>query len=365
MDGWSNGTIHYVAIYAVFPNSEGKREQILLAMEPLPDETNQTAENHIGLITSVLKRYGKSRYNVVFICGDNCNTNKKIATDMRLPLIGCHSHLFSLAVDSYIDLNFKDIVNNIEKLSGKLRNKKVAGMLRLLGCNLKAISRNVTRWSSTFEMLKRYRDVKSYVTVTNCPDLVEFIPTPLEESKINGLLLVLEKLHSITIVLQRNDLQLCEAQALLSGTIKLIPSELKYLAADANILHSPKFQSAVVKIQKQDNASLTPEEENLLADLRLDRVDLTEEVADNNEDFATELLQAEKRPRIANEYMNLDWIPPTSNVFERLFSLARLTLSDYRQATLPENVETALFLKINAKFWDIQTVAQTMASDVE
>jgi hypothetical protein len=92
---------------------------------------------------------------------------------------------------------------------------------------------------------------------------------------------------------------------------------------------------------------------------------LTEEVADNNEDFATELLQAEKRPRIANEYMNLDWIPPTSNVFERLFSLARLTFSDYRQATLPENVETALFLKINAKFWDIQTVAQTMASDVE
>ncbi len=76
LDGWSNGTKHFVAIYAVFPNSKGKREQILLDMQPFPDETNQTADNHIDFIHYVLDCYSKSRSNIVFICGDNCDANK-------------------------------------------------------------------------------------------------------------------------------------------------------------------------------------------------------------------------------------------------------------------------------------------------
>jgi hypothetical protein len=68
--------------------------------------------------------------------------------------------------------------------------------------------------------------------------------------------------------------------------------------------------------------------------------------------------------KIAKECINLNWIPATSNVIKELFGLARLTFSDYRQATLPENLENTLFLKANAKFWDLQTVAQIMASDV-
>jgi hypothetical protein len=142
-------------------------------------------------------------------------------------------------------------------------------------------------------MLKRYRDIKSYVTVTNFPELADYIPNPLTEATIDGML-IFEKLQSITIALQRDDLRLCEARALLSGTIKLIPSEMEYLAADATILHLPSFQSAVIKVQKEDNASLSQVEENLLADIRASRVELNEEVAVSSEDFATEVLQAQK-----------------------------------------------------------------------
>jgi hypothetical protein len=363
-DGWSSGTTHFVAIYAVFPSSEGKREQVMLAMQPLPDETNQTANNHIDFMISVLGCYGKSRSNVVFICGDNCNTNRRIATDMHLPLIGCRSHLFNLAVENYVHTNFNEEVNTIEKLSGKLRNKKAAGKLRQLGCKLEAVSRNATRWSSAFEMIKRYREIKSYVTVTNFPELVDYIPTPSAEATIEGMFQTFEKLQSITVALQIEDLRLCDARALLDAAISLMPNELEYLAADATILHTPKFQSAVVKIQNEDNASLTQEEENLVLDFKIHHVDLTEEAAvTTSVDFATELLQARKKPKVISNYTNLDWIPPTSNVVERLFSLARLTFTDYRQATLPENLETTLFLKINVKFWNIETVAQIMASD--
>jgi len=50
----SNGTIHYVALYDVFPNKDGSRRQVLLAMQPFVDETNQTATNHIEYITVIL-----------------------------------------------------------------------------------------------------------------------------------------------------------------------------------------------------------------------------------------------------------------------------------------------------------------------
>ena len=51
---------------------------------------------------------------------------------------------------------------------------------------------------------------------------------------------------------------------------------------------------------------------------------------------------------------------PTSNIVERLFILTRLTFTDYRKATLPENLESTLYLKVNGDLWDIQTIANIM-----
>ena len=72
------------------------------------------------------------------------------------------------------------------------------------------------------------------------------------------------------------------------------------------------------------------------------------------------ILRARKKPRIMREYSNLDWIPPTSNIVERLFSLTRLTFTDYRKAILLENFESTLYLKLNGDLWDIQTIANIM-----
>ena len=84
------------------------------------------------------------------------------------------------------------------------------------------------------------------------------------------------------------------------------------------------------------------------------------EGVDGGVDYATEILRARKKPRIMREYSNLDWIPPTSNIVERLFSLTRLTFTDYRKAILLENFESTLYLKLNGDLWDIQTIANIM-----
>jgi len=55
------------------------------------------------------------------------------------------------------------------------------------------------------------------------------------------------------------------------------------------------------------------------------------------------------------------FICPTFNVVERLFSRTKLVMSDRRQRTLPVNLDMLIFLAINQRFWDAQTVQDAQA----
>ena len=58
------------------------------------------------------------------------------------------------------------------------------------------------------------------------------------------------------------------------------------------------------------------------------------------------------------EYQPMEWLNPTSNVVERLFSGAKIVLSDHRMSMLPMNLEETLFLYINVRFWDIDVISK-------
>ena len=60
------------------------------------------------------------------------------------------------------------------------------------------------------------------------------------------------------------------------------------------------------------------------------------------------------------DFINLEFIPPTSNVVERLFSSARLILTDYRKSMSPYTFECIMFLKFNSNLWDISTVSKVV-----
>ncbi|KAH9150177.1 hypothetical protein AeNC1_019328 [Aphanomyces euteiches] len=75
-------------------------------------------------------------------------------------------------------------------------------------------------------------------------------------------------------------------------------------------------------------------------------------------------LLMEKRRRIEesslNCYMDLKFIPPTSNLVERLFSRAKLVKSDRRMRMLPIHLEMLTFLSSNKRFWGLGQVEQAM-----
>ena len=53
--------------------------------------------------------------------------------------------------------------------------------------------------------------------------------------------------------------------------------------------------------------------------------------------------------------IDLEWIPPTFNRAERLFSRVRYVLTDYRKSLSPVNFEAQIFLHANTKFWTVFT----------
>ena len=103
-DGWSCGSTHFFAISACFMDNKNVYHEKLMAIQPLLDETSLSAANQIALIEFTTEYYDRtSSDSVIFLIGDNCEMNQKTATDMGVPLIGCSSHKFALAVARWIE----------------------------------------------------------------------------------------------------------------------------------------------------------------------------------------------------------------------------------------------------------------------
>ena len=62
----------------------------------------------------------------------------------------------------------------------------------------------------------------------------------------------------------------------------------------------------------------------------------------------------------AKKYGDLSFIPPTSNIVERLFSKSKLILGDLRRSMLPQHLEYVLLLSVNRELWDATTVGEIM-----
>jgi hypothetical protein len=92
----------YVALFALYVNNVGIQKEHLLALAPLINEEELGAQQHVKFIEATLVLYSKTLSNVVVLIADNCNTNRKISNNLEIPLLGCASHRFNLAVNKWI-----------------------------------------------------------------------------------------------------------------------------------------------------------------------------------------------------------------------------------------------------------------------
>ena len=418
IDGWSNGaTEHFIAIYAVYSSKDGEKQESLLSMSTLINETNQSGQNHADQISDVLQMYGKTLSSVQFLVADNTNLNPaivKIMNEMKKELedydrdnqaiafVNCHSHLLNLACNAVADSK-ESTLKKVEKVMHILRTNKCAGRLRMY-TKLKGKGRNKTRWSSMYAMLKRFfelneLEVDGRMLLSNhyFPELflldydfddgidkVRAMPTTIEIAQLTILFKQLQMFNKAQQVLQHNSCTFKNARDVFTKLLKLtdifdvesMRKMAQYLSFDPRInknIRSPDFCNAIYKLQSDLENELTAREANSVKSFFIISDESSDESEDSDdheqdlfESFQSSLRrQHEKKSRVeaGTKYRSTVYIPPTSNSCERFFSRAKLVFSERRKSMFPINLEIVLYLHAHNLKWGFNTLFRLMNDD--
>ncbi|ETP09366.1 hypothetical protein F441_14768 [Phytophthora nicotianae CJ01A1] len=218
-----------------------------------PLNGSQTAEAHVTMMKSVLRIYNKTTDMVTFIVSDNRNTNQNIATLLDVPLVGCASHTFNLAVNRFL-AEYEAELATVNDLMIQLRHCNNAARLGEL-TDLQPVKRNATRWSSTYAMVDRYVRIRDAIRQVEAME--DYVPSGVSHKKLVTLLAELEKLGTVCTALEHERITLADVRLLFDKVIADYPIMADRLRASAKFVHFPTFESALVKIGNGDTLATT------------------------------------------------------------------------------------------------------------
>lgn len=363
-DGWSCSDTHYVALFATYPfdNVEGY-ESVLLAFSPMGDEKSLDAAEHYKFIKKTLELFKKSLDNVVAFIADNCSTNKSAARISVVPMIGCASHRFNLAVMDIVNQNKKE-VEKVRSLMVILRQLIPAAALREETI-LKAILAFPTRWGSYHAMVKRYLEIREFLPSLDIPSVEDAIPSPSETRKLQEILQVFDDLQAVNLSLQKRDTTMAMVRCYFDTVVEDFPELDDRLAFDAEIVGSVDFETAIVLIQQEKANDLNAGQRAAVSSLKLEKTAESFAKGTTITKRLSILQRAQKKRKVTagdsfKSYMDTRFILPTSNMVESFFSRAGYALSDHRRSLLPVNLESQMFLFTNSRFWGVGDVGRVV-----
>lgn len=254
----------------------------------------------------------------------------------------------------------------------KASTLKVAAKLRDL-TTFSAVRENDTRWSSTFQMVKRFLNIEKELSLV--VDLLSLLPNHLEIAYLREAFKTMTKFDSLTVMLQRESMSFVESREIFDLFLNDFPDFGHYISDEANIVADEAFEKAVMRIAR--GLPLTSDQEALVEpllkeDCPASNVDGRDEPvlsSSSEEDLAysVELERKLKRQRMEQQvaekpkqYVDLNVLPGTSVNCERLFSAAKFILSDTRKRTSPKLFEALLLLKVNRNYWNALSVGKAM-----
>ena len=366
-------------MFATWVNISGGVVERLIAcgVQDLPEDPKDaedfgfTAEDIGDYFGDVLETYGRNFEAIEFICGDNTSVNGKLADlitlwlkekkniDRVVPLIGCASHRLNLAVQTlYAERSrFYEVVERVHVLMvelGTLKNRyKLASKT-----TLNPVKRNDTRWGSVFAMLKRYVDLKDILDT--CPFKQtwkdKFLLKPYENYLVTELMDKLYECEKTSLWLQTHDaraVSLRSVRAAFDHLVGVIDELETKLSPDADVVHSPAFENALVKLQR--NLPLTKADKALLVAFK--KGIATPEEPKENETHSEMLERLDREAaRDQDGFKSTFHVSPTSNIAERLFSRAGIIMRPSRRGMDPSTLEMLLMLRFNKDMWSEESV---------
>lgn len=258
-DRCTAGTAHYLGVLASFT---AEKEHVyytpLLGFSPMGVESSLDADEHVPFFTYLFELFKHTFENVVCVIGDNCNTNKTITNKTSVPVIGWASHRFNLSAQSFLEKH-EGLLAKVNALMLQLKMLLLgAKLMKLTGLGERA--RNQIRSGSTYDMQLRCRELKEHLHLLNSPDVDAFSMNTTEDRRINDLLVHFKNLKRMTKRLQKDNKPMEKVRALLDCKIVEFPESTNRLSANATILHSPMFESEIIKGQPGNAYTLTHKE---------------------------------------------------------------------------------------------------------
>lgn len=406
-DGWSTNGTHYLGVFAVFMKQvkafENGKEVVrdalcmpLLSLSPIAKRDAEgevesgyaitfDAESHIRQLEHVFHYFHVNVHDwAVCQIGDSCSLMKCIAERMQKPHVGCCNHKLALDVKSMVSAPaYQRTLDTIRTVMRKCKSSiKTRAMLQRL-TDLAPVIPCATRWSGLCTMVQRFIRIRPELEEVAATDGVNLTisSTPLFETRCKKLGLHLGEINTVTKALQRRGVTLEECRYYLDTLTRTIEDQkdnpvaplfgctLKDEYIKLHSVHSPSstFESAVVKIQRQEYSTMTHEERSAALPLKkpTEPCDSTDGTT-QDEDVLTMsgILDRRKRRRVEQDhpYMNLNFILGSSAEIERLFSIAGRILADQRRNMTPMLFEALVFLKVNRGYWDFRTVLSAMGN---
>ncbi|ETV72066.1 hypothetical protein H257_12858 [Aphanomyces astaci] len=120
------------------------------------------------------------------------------------------------------------------------------------------------------------------------------LPTTQDDNLIRRHLLALKKFKSITLALQRRDVTLSEARLVFDRIRQKYTCLDSHLAPDSNIVRDEGFESAITKVQRHRESTLSALEKKSLKRLQRESVESIESDSDGSDDFAMVTLKRQR-----------------------------------------------------------------------
>ncbi|ETO60943.1 hypothetical protein F444_20938 [Phytophthora nicotianae P1976] len=300
IDGWAFNSEHYLAVFVGFEKA-GTVQYPLLTMAPLMNSPtdDRSAATHLTFLREILLcDYNKRVEDCLFIVGENCYTDQRLANLLGVPL---------------------------------------------LKTPLRPMLSQDTRWSSTYYMIHRYFRLLEFIKDDD--ELADNLPGPAANRRLRKFLEVLSKVESVS-----KGLQASTSLASHIGARAAIVHSPHFETACVKVLDGKTAELTSAETVFLRRFAVQREETSVAA-----------AIDDAESSFVEQVKKRRKLATSgATKYELIHALLPTSNIVERFFRLAKATVGTQRQGLNPITLEMLPFLRVNSTYWNAQVANERM-----
>jgi hypothetical protein len=171
-----------------------------------------------------------------------------MANTIGVPLLGCASHRFNLAVKTFLKQHDK-LLDRIHDIMTDLKTKKKASILRTK-TKLIPRTRMDVRWDADYQMIERYLELSP--TIIACfKDDTTFRCRLLKEAdlrSLENLFQDLKRFHYVSKFLQENPApDIASVRRYFNNLIIKFPITNSKLASNSTVVNNEDFENGLVK----------------------------------------------------------------------------------------------------------------------